>query len=192
MVQRFWKGMAVSLALAVSLAAPGCRAPKPGEGSDVVPELKLEGVTFRVYRGDALRAFGEARTTSLRRDSTDLSARDLVATLPRAGAPVRITAPTGAGVVSQQVFSASGGITVSRGEDVARTERARFEPSAAGGRVVGDAPVIVEGRGYQLEGPGFTLDPTSGDISIRGGVRVHAGLEPGKGQPDEAARGRPR
>jgi lipopolysaccharide export system protein LptC len=156
----------------------------------VVPELKLEGVTFRVYRGETLRAFGEARTSSLRRDSTELSARDLVATLPGASAPVRITAPVGEGVASSRVFAASGGITVSRGDDVGRTERARFEPAGEGGLVVGEAPVVVEGRGYRLEGPGFTLDPANGDIAIRGGVRVHAGLQRVEGQPDEAAPGR--
>jgi lipopolysaccharide export system protein LptC len=200
MVQRFWKGMAATLALAVPLlAAPGCRAAKPGEGREVVPELKLDGVRFRVYRGDTLRAFGEAKTTSLRRDSTELSARDLVATLPDAATAVRITAPTGQGVASSRVFSASGGITVSRGDDVARTERARFEPSRTGGLVVGEAPVAVEGRGYRLTGPGFTLDPATGDITVRGGVRALAGLQPAEaapnsrssqraqGQPDEAA-----
>lgn len=165
------------MALAVSLVGPGCRSQKPGEGKDVVPELKLDGVIFRVYRGEALRAFGEARTASLRRDSTDLSARDVVATLPRGETPVRIAAPFGDGVASRQVFSAWGGITVSRGDDVARTERARFEPTAEGGRVHGETPVTVAGRGYRLEGPGFTLLPATGDISIRGGVQVLAGLE---------------
>lgn len=176
MVQRFWNRTAASLALAVSLlATPGCRAAKPGEGQELVPELKLDGVTFRVHRGAALRAFGEARTASLRRDSTELSARDLVATLPGAATPVRIEAPLGEGVVSSRTFSASGGIAVSRGDDQARTERARFEPSATGGLVVGDAAVVVEGPGYRLEGPGFVLDPAKGDVTIRGGVSVLAG-----------------
>jgi lipopolysaccharide export system protein LptC len=177
MVQRFWMRAVAPLALAVSfLAAPGCRAAKPGEASAVVPELRLEGVTFRVYRGDALRAFGEARTASLRRDSTQVQASDLVATLPRTtAAPVRITAPAAEGVLSDRLFSASGGIEVSRGDDVGRTERARFEPAGASGLVTGDVPVVVEGRGYRLEGPGFTLDPASGDIAVRGGVSVVAG-----------------
>jgi lipopolysaccharide export system protein LptC len=142
----------------------------------VVPELKLDGVTFRVYRDGTLRAFGEARTASLRRDSTDLAARDLVATLTGADAPVRVTAPVGGGVASDRVFHASGGITVARGDDVARTERARFEPSGGGGLVVGDTPVVVTGRGYRMEGPGFRLDPASGDIAVGGGVEVTAGL----------------
>ena len=41
----------------------------------------------------------------------------------------------------------------------------------------GDEPVVVEGEGYRLEGPRFTLDPESGEIAIQGGARLDAGLE---------------
>jgi lipopolysaccharide export system protein LptC len=159
-------------------AAPGCSPAKPAEGRGVVPELKLEGVRFRVYRADALGAFGDAATVSFRRDSTDLTARDVLATLPRGGpAPVRIAAPTAAGVASARVFTATGGVTVSRGDDVARTERARYEPSPGrgGGVVIGDRPVVVQGSGYRLEGAGFTLDPARGEIAVRGGARLVTG-----------------
>lgn len=176
MFQRFWRRAAVSLALAaLFLAAPACRRGQPSEAREVVPELKLEGVRFRVYRGDDLRAFGEAATASFRRDSTELSARDLLATLPRSPTPVRIAAPLGAGEVGARTYSASGGVVVSRGDDVARTPSARFVPSDGGGVVVGDEPVIVEGSGYRLEGSGFTLDPATGDLAVRGGARLLAG-----------------
>jgi lipopolysaccharide export system protein LptC len=166
------------MALAASLlAAPGCRPAKPAEARGLPPELKLEEVRFRVYRGDALRAFGDAAAVSLRRDSTDLTARDLAATLPGEPDPVRIGAPAGEGVLSARVFEARGGVTVSRGEDVARTERARYAPSPGGGAglVTGDRPVVVEGKGYRLEGNGFTLDPARGEIALRGGARLVAG-----------------
>jgi lipopolysaccharide export system protein LptC len=101
----------------------------------------------------------------------------VVATLTGSGAPVKVTAPVGGGVASDRVFHASGGITLARGDDVARTERARFAPSDEGGLVTGDAPVVVEGPGYRLEGPGFALDPARGDIVIRGGVEALAGRE---------------
>jgi lipopolysaccharide export system protein LptC len=176
MFQRFRIRAVGLLALAIPfLLAPACRPATPVEGREVVPELKLEGVRFRVYRGDALRAFGEAGTASLRRDSTELTARALVATLPSAPAPVRITAPEGEGLIASRSFSASGGVVVSRGDDVARTATARFEPTPGAGRVVGDDPIVVEGRGYRLEGTGFTLDPAQGDIAVRGGARLVAG-----------------
>ena len=162
---------------ASSVAAPGCRPAKPVEGQGLVPELKLEGVKFRVYRDDDLRAFGDAATVTFRRDSTDLAARDIVAILPRSPEPVRIEAPVGAGVVSARDFSASGGVTVTRGGDVARTERARYAPAPGrGGLVTGDRPVVVEGKGYRLEGAGFTLDPARGERAIGGGTRLLAGV----------------
>ncbi len=177
MFQRSWTRTAAAVALAVPLLiAPGCRAVQPGEAEGVVPELKLEGVRFRVYRGAALRTFGEAATASLRRDSSELSAKDLEAILPRAPAPVRIAAPVGEGVLSSRVFSAAGGVTVARGDDVARTARARYVPSPGGGVVTGEDPVVVEGRGYRLDGIGFTLDPTKSEIAVPRDARLVAGL----------------
>jgi lipopolysaccharide export system protein LptC len=181
MFQRSWTGAAAVLALAVStLTAPGCRPEKPVEAREVVPELKLEGVRFRVYREGDLRASGQAAAASLRRDSTEVAARDLEAVLPRGDAPVRITAPEGEGVMSTRLFSASGGLTVSRGDDVGRTERARFVPGPDGGRVLGDDPVVVEGRAYRLVGTGFTLEPAEAELSIRGGARLDAGAGAGR------------
>lgn len=139
------------------------------------PELKLEGVRFRVYRGADLRAFGDAATVALRRDSSDLAATQVAVELPRAGEPVRISAPAGRGNLSSDEFWASGGVTVSRGDDVARTERARFDPRERGGLVRGDDPVVVEGRGYRLTGTGFVLDPSTGVITLRGRARLLAG-----------------
>jgi lipopolysaccharide export system protein LptC len=67
-------------------------------------------------------------------------------------------------------------MTVARGDDIARTERARYEPQPGEGLVRGDLPVVVEGRGYRLEGTGFTLDPASGTVVVRGGARLVAGI----------------
>lgn len=149
----------------------------------MVPELRVEGVRFRVYRGASLRAFGEAGSASLRRDSTELSARALDATLPLQGAqPVEISAPEGDGVLAERVFSLGGGITVRRGPDVARTARARFVPDGRGaaGIVSGDDPVVIEGSGYRLQGTGFTLDPGKGEILMQGGAKLVAGSEEGR------------
>ncbi|BDG03284.1 LptA/OstA family protein [Anaeromyxobacter oryzae] len=155
----------------------GCGSARPGEVHEVVPELALEGVRFRVWRGPELRVEGEAKTATLRRDSTELVARDVLAVLPRAGSPIRITAPVGQGVLQAQTFEARGGVLVERGTDVARTETARYEPLPRGGAVVrGDQPVELTGRGYRLHGTGFTLDPESGDLDLSGPTRLVAGL----------------
>jgi lipopolysaccharide export system protein LptC len=143
----------------------------------VVPELKLEGVRFRVFRDEALRVSGTAGTASLRRDSTAVALRDLVATLPRDGGDVRITAARGEGVLSRRTFEAAGPVVVAQGELEGRTTGARFLPQEGEeGLIRGEAPVVVEGPGYRLEGPRFTLDPATGVIAIDGGASLVAGL----------------
>jgi lipopolysaccharide export system protein LptC len=179
MVWRFWKSRAAAVAIiAAALSSPGCRGRTRGEAQDVTPELQLTGVRFRVYRGDTLRASGASASVSMRRDSTELLASGLSAALPPEGqgegAPVLVTAPRGHGIAREKKFSAYGGVTVARGEDVARTESARFEPTPAGGVVRSETPVVVEGEGYRLSGPGFELDPRQGTIVIRGGARLDA------------------
>ena len=158
------------------LAVPGCGSERSTEAAQVAPELKLEGVRFHVFRGEELRASGEATTATLRRDSTRVTARELVAVLPGEGAPVRISAERGEGMLNTRVFSATGGVVVSSAGDVARTASARYEPSPDGaGLVRGDEPVVVEGEGYRLDGPRFTLDPQLGKIVIEGGAHLDAG-----------------
>ena len=176
MFQRSWTRAPLPLALAVCLlVGPACRRGKPVEAQTVAPELKLEGVRFRVYRGSEIRAVGKAERASLRRDSTELGANDLEAILTRSVPPVRITAPAGRGVLATRVFSASDGVAVSRGGDVARTERARYVPGPDGGRAAGEDPIAVEGRAYRLMGTGFTLSPGDAEMTIGGGVRLLAG-----------------
>ena len=167
------------LAAIAALAGAGCgRPPQPPRA--VPPELRLEGVAFRFYRADALNAYGVAENAALRRDSEVLHAKNVVATLPRGGEPVRITAPTSEGSLRERTFEASGGLVVVRGTDVARTERARFEPEGTSGLVLGDDPVAVSGRGYRLTGTGFTLDPGAGTIVVRGRARLVTGAGVGE------------
>ena len=179
MFQRVCMMMRAYAPLAVAaLAAAGCGGSRAPDALAVAPELKLEGVRFRIYRADALRAFGEAETASLRRDSSELRADRVEATLPRGATSVRLTAPVGKGSLLSRVFEATGGVVVSRGDDAARTERARYESGAgdADGLVRGDDPVALAGRGYRLTGTGFTLDPAAGTIVVRGGASLVAGL----------------
>jgi lipopolysaccharide export system protein LptC len=163
------------------VSAAACRPSSAPEAREVAPELKLQGVEFRIWRGPDLHASGKASSVALRRDSTEIWARDVAVSLPRPeGTPVQVSAPAGEGTLQARTFSARGGVTVVRGGDVTRTERARYEPGPGGGTVRGDDPVVVEGRGYRLEGTGFTLDPASGDMDVGGPARLLAGLREGR------------
>lgn len=176
MVQRLWMRVVVVLsAILCSGAMSGCRPSQTGETEEVLPELKLQEVKFRVWRGTELRVDGEAAEVVLRRDSSELAARELEAVLPR-GEPVRITAPEGEGVLAERVFEAHGGVTVERGEEVARTDRARYSPLPDGGaRVTGDRAIEVDGPRFRLEGTGFVLDPATGELDVQGPARVVTG-----------------
>jgi hypothetical protein len=168
---------AATLAL-TTLAAAGCGSALQRDQGAVPPELRMEGVHYRVYRGDTLRTFGDADTVSLRRDSSEVRASGLDAVLPRSPLPVHITAPTGQGFLASRVYQASGGVVVSRGDDAGRTDRARYEPGEGdtADLVHGEDPVTVTGRGYELTGRGFTLDPETGTVVVGGGARLLAGL----------------
>ena len=168
MFQRCWT---VVWAGAMALSPIACRSSQTSEPAAVVPELKLEGVHFRVWRGDDLRAEGDARQVTIRRDTTQATAQDLQAELPAAGQPVEISAPEATGLLSAQTFSAQGGVVVVHGAERATTERARYLPGPDGrGLVQGDDPVVVERGPLRLSGVGFTFDPETGELLLNGPV----------------------
>jgi hypothetical protein len=178
MVQRPWKRMAALLCAGASLGSlAGCGPGKAVEAREVVPALELETVRYRVYRGDALRVAGTARTLSYRRDTRDVAAREIAATLLEEGRPpAELAAPEGAGSLDARTFTVRGGVRAARGHDVATTPTATWTAGAGGeGLVEGDGPVEVVGDGYRLDGTGFTLDPRSGELLVRGGARLLAG-----------------
>lgn len=142
-----------------------------------MPEVRLEGVRFRLFRGEALRAEGTARTLTYQRESTGVRAEGLEVRLRERSGEVIVTAPEGDGLVSARTFEARGGLVATRGTDTATTPAARFDPAAgAEGRIVGDQPVELTGKGYRMRGNGFTLDPAEGEIALRGGTRLVAGV----------------
>jgi lipopolysaccharide export system protein LptC len=178
-VQPLWtrKGALLLLVLAAG-SALGCRPNQPRETGEVVPELKLEGVRFRVYREASLRASGEAATVTYRRDTQGLEAKSLAAVLDAEGDEVRIAAPEGGGDLARRTFNASGGLVATRGSETARTDRAWYVPTPGRGQglVSGDRPVVVQGESYRLEGNAFTYDPAKGEIVVHDGARLDTGV----------------
>jgi hypothetical protein len=168
--------------LAASIAGMvACAPPRTAEERKAAPELRLEGVRFRLFRGDVQSASGTAAVVTYLRDTTVLKATELALHLRDRGEEVLVTAPSGEGVVSSRTFAASGGLLAVRGSDNAATESARFDPAVGSkGLVIGDAPVELWGRGYRLRGNGFTLDPTVREIVLRGGTRLVTGLQGGR------------
>ncbi len=168
--------------LAVSIAGVSACVPRGAtEDRKIPPEVRLEGVRFHLFRGDAPAAKGTAAVVTYQRDTTALRTSDLALHLRDRGEEVTLTAPEGSGVVVERTFEATGGLLALRGTDRAATESARFDPTVGTkGLVIGDAPVELSGRGYRMRGAGFTLDPAEREIALRGGTRLVAGLPEGK------------
>jgi hypothetical protein len=164
--------------LAVSIAGTwGCAPPRTAENQGAPPELRLEGVRVRLFQGGAPAASGSgtAAAVTYQRDASAMKATELALHVRDRSGEVVLTAPAAAGVISARTFEASGGLRAVRGTDHAATESARFDPSAGSkGLVMGDAPVELWGRGYRLQGNGFSLDPTVREIVLRGGTRLVA------------------
>jgi len=163
---------AIGLILLSSGAATGCRDSGPAGVERAAPEIRLEEVRFRVYQEGRLAAAGEAVSVSYRRDTGDLAAETVLVSFPEAGdgpAP-RLTAPRARGNARSRDLLAEGGLRLERGPDVATTEEARYDPDDR--LVHGGWPVAVRGPGWTLEGPGFLLDPATGRLQIRPGVRL--------------------
>jgi len=133
--------------------------------------MRLETVQFRAYRGADPSASGAAARAVYLRSSGRVEATDARVTLPVPGAPdLTVSAPTLIGDLEARTWSARGGVVLVRGDATARTASARY--AAKDGRVRGDEPVVVDGPGYRLTGPGFVADPATGDVEVRGGVRL--------------------
>lgn len=156
-------------------ATAGCDVERGKDVEEVPPGIAFEGLSFRSYRGPTLAATGEAARASYRRDTGAVVAEELAIRLPGGpGEPdLLLRAPRGRGGLQERRFLVDGGITATRGGDVARTARASYD----GAEVKGDEPVTIRGADWDLDGPGFTLDATSGAVRMgRGTLVVRRGL----------------
>jgi hypothetical protein len=134
----------------------------------------MEGVRFRAWRGGDLAASGTAEQATYRRDTGAVRASTAAVTLPRPGVPdLAVSAPVLTGDLHARTWKGEGGVVLIRGDTTVRTSSARW--AEVDGLVRGDEAVEVTGPGYRLDGPAFTADPNTGDVEIRGGVRLVAG-----------------
>ena len=168
----------MGLLLLSSGLAAGCQDSGRWVSDRGAPEIRLGGVTFRVYREGRLTAAGKAAAVTYRRDSGDLAAETVDVSFPAGEGPApRLTAPRVRGNARTRDLLAEGGLRAERGPDVATTEEARYDPEDR--LVHGTWPVAIRGPGWTLDGPGFILDPATSRLQIGGGVRLDVRELPG-------------
>ncbi len=140
----------------------------------MVPELALDEVRFRVYRGGRLAALGQAAHATYRRDNSDVSAQEIQVDFEEARrGEVHLTAPAGRGNARSRELTAWGGVRLVQGDTVADTPEARY--TSSDGLVHGDKPISIRGPSYRLDGAGFVLDPRTEKLDVVGGARGKAG-----------------
>lgn len=145
-------------ALAAILALGGCAAPTAPETGRAAPELVLQGVGFKFFRGSQLTTVGMARAASFRTDTGDASAEKTRTVFLRAGEQEAVLlAGQMAGNVHTRQADAKGGVRILDAEGtVATTARAHLDGETH--RASGSAPVEVTGKSFRSQASGFSLD----------------------------------
>jgi len=147
----------------------------------VTPEVKFEELAFRAWRGAELEVSGTARSATWERGSAGVSAEHVVALFPPSqggrGAAT-VTAARMVGSFRSHDFAASGGLVARQDGERIETPSGRY--TSRDGTLSGEEPVAVFGKGYQLAGKGFTLDPASRRLTIGGGARLVVGEDRGR------------
>lgn len=141
----------------------------------MTPEVKFEELSFRVWRGGQLELSGTARSAAWERGSAGVAAEKVVALFPASeGHPEStVQAAHTTGSLRTHDFVATGGLVASQAGERIVTPSGRY--TSANGRLQGDEAVTVFGKGYQLDGRGFVLDPATRHLTIGGGAHLVAG-----------------
>ncbi len=163
----------------------GCGPTVVPAASPPPPSIELLGAETFDYQDGRLRAHGFAERVLYRRDTGDGEGERVRVTLfstrpaaaRRGASSVLLTAPVARGNPVRQEVEAEGGVSLaSLAGDRGETARASYR--GAEGRAWGRDPIHLWGPGYELHGPGFTLDTLHdrldlghADLLASGGVR---------------------
>ena len=137
-----------------------CGLPAPARDVTITPtppDIVLRGVTLRNYRGSALHLTATMPYLNLMRDSTDLSAADVTASLSTGTV---LTAKTVGGNANESRIVGSDGVTFRSPDGVhGRAPIATYEKSLGPrGGAHGDAGVHLEHPQFSLDAKAFSVD----------------------------------
>jgi len=148
-----------------------CASPTPGDFGEAPPEILLEGVGFKFFRENELRAVGKATQATFMRDTADGSAQSVrmrfLATTDRS--EVELTAHEVHGNIRTQQAEATGGVRIAEaGGAIGTTESAKLDGPAR--RVTGEKPVDIVGAGFRVHGDNGLLMSIAepGSLALKG------------------------
>ncbi|MBI5545764.1 MAG: hypothetical protein HY901_17890 [Deltaproteobacteria bacterium] len=145
------------------------------------PEIQLEGVGLKFFRGNELRAIARAQHATFLRNTGDGTAQSVrMRLLPASGrGEIEIVAREIQGNVRRQEATAQGGVRLAEtGGAAGVTEVARLFSHER--RVTGDRPVDLVAGGSRIHAAaGFSLDiSTPGALALEGPIDTTIGVLP--------------
>jgi hypothetical protein len=150
----------------------------PPVQEETSPEIQLEGVGVRFFRGNELRAVARAAHATFRRGNGDLAAQSVrLRFLAASDRPeIEVAAREADGNLHSQEAQAKGGVRIAETAGAAGvTEAASLDAKAR--RVSGTLPVDLVGQGYRIRAEkGFVLDfSTPGALALQGPIDTTVG-----------------
>jgi hypothetical protein len=157
-------------------ALPACAGGPPVDLGEAPPEIQLEGVGFKFFRENELRAVGKASHATFMRDTGDGSAQSVrMRLLASADATDRSEVELAAreihGNIRTQQVAAQGGVRIAEAGGAAGvTNTASLDGPAH--LVTGKDPVDISGVGYHVHSDrGFRLDISGpGSLALSGPI----------------------
>lgn len=143
-----------------------CDKPAPAPHGKLPPDIQMDRVTMKQFRGSQTRVTVTAPHLEMMRGSGDFSMTDASVRLEAQGLAVQ--APHVVGNASAGVLEGSGGLTLKTSDGVTgTTERARFEKGLGPeGGASSDAGVHLEHPDFTLDATGFRVDFASGSATF--------------------------
>jgi lipopolysaccharide export system protein LptC len=155
------------------LTLSACTAHPPADLGEAPPEIQLEGVGFKFFRGNELRAVGKAVRATFMRDTGDGTAQNVrmrILPSPERG-EIDVSATQVAGSVRTEQADARGGVRIADANGaVGLTDSAHLDGPAH--KATGEEPVSIVGPGYRMHArSGFWLDMSEpGALSLKGPI----------------------